>query len=59
VSENQTLAPNPRKKEKQMATKENAPKVEKAVVLDSAIIKDYRQMVKNSLESHWGFITTT
>ena len=42
-----------------MATKENAPKVEKAVVLDSAIIKDYRQMVKNSLESHWGFITTT
>ena len=42
-----------------MATKENAPKQEKAIILDSSIVKDYRQMVKNSLESHWGFITTT
>jgi hypothetical protein len=45
-----------------MATKEKAPKAEKApkeIILDSAIIKDYRQMVKNSLESHWQFISTT
>jgi len=45
-----------------MTTKENAPKAPKApkeIILDSAIIKDYRQMVKNSLESHWGFISTT
>jgi hypothetical protein len=45
-----------------MATKENAvkaPKAQKEIILDSAIIKDYRQMVKNSLESHWGFISTT
>ena len=42
-----------------MATKENAPKQEKAIILDSTIVKDYRQLVKNSLESHWGFITNT
>ena len=42
-----------------MATKENAPKQEKAIILDSSIVKDYRQLVKNSLESHWGFITNT
>jgi len=45
-----------------MTTKENAikaPKAPKEIILDSAIIKDYRQMVKNSLESHWGFISTT
>lgn len=42
-----------------MATKENAPKVTKEIILDSGIIKDYRQMVKNSLESHWQFIGTT
>lgn len=45
-----------------MNTTENAPKAvkkDKAVILDSVIIKDYRQMVKNSLESHWGFITST
>jgi hypothetical protein len=42
-----------------MTTKENAVKKEKAVILDSAIIKDYRQLVKNSLESHWGFISAT
>ena len=42
-----------------MATKENAPKQEKALILDSTIVKDYRQLVKNSLESHWGFITNT
>jgi hypothetical protein len=59
VSEIQTLAPNPRKEKKKMATKENAPKQEKAIILDSSIVKDYRQLVKNSLESHWGFITNT
>ena len=42
-----------------MATKENAPKAEKAIILDSSIVKDYRLLVKNSLESHWGFITNT
>ena len=43
-----------------MATKENAPKKEKApIVLDSQIVKNYRELVKNSLESHWGFITST
>ncbi len=42
-----------------MTTKENAPKAEKAIILDSSIVKDYRQLVKNSLESHWGFITNT
>jgi hypothetical protein len=43
-----------------MATKESAPKKEKApIVLDSQIVKNYRDLVKNSLESHWGFITTT
>jgi hypothetical protein len=42
-----------------MTTKENAPKKEKAIILDSAIIKDYRQLVKNSLDSHWGFISAT
>ena len=43
-----------------MNTKENAPKKEKApIVLDSQIVKNYRDLVKNSLESHWGFITST
>ena len=42
-----------------MNKKENAVKKEKAVILDSAIIKDYRQLVKNSLDSHWGFILAT
>ena len=45
-----------------MNTTENAPKAvkkDKAVILDSVIIKDYRQMVKNSLADHWGFITNT
>lgn len=45
-----------------MNTTENAPKAvkkDKAVILDSVIIKDYRQMVKNSLTDHWGFITNT
>ena len=45
-----------------MATKENAPKAtkEKApIVLDSQIVKNYRELVKNSLESHWGFISNT
>ena len=42
-----------------MATKENAPKVKAPIVLDSQIVKNYRELVKNSLESHWGFITTT
>ena len=42
-----------------MTTKENAVKKEKAIILDSAIIKDYRQLVKNSLDSHWGFISAT
>jgi hypothetical protein len=42
-----------------MATKEKAPKAEKAIILDSSIVKDYRQLVKNSLESHWGFISAT
>jgi len=42
-----------------MNTKEKAPKAEKAIILDSSIVKDYRQLVKNSLESHWGFISTT
>jgi hypothetical protein len=28
-------------------------------VLDSQIVKNYRELVKNSLESHWGFITST
>jgi len=42
-----------------MATKENAPKVKAPIVLDSQIVKNYRDLVKNSLESHWGFITTT
>jgi len=61
MSENQTLE-NPRKKAKKMATKEKAPKAtkEKApIVLDSQIVKNYRELVKNSLESHWGFITNT
>ena len=40
-----------------MATKENAPKA--PIVLDSQIVKNYRELVKNSLESHWGFITNT
>ena len=59
MSEIQTLAPNPRKEKKKMATKENAPKVKAPIVLDSQIVKNYRDLVKNSLESHWGFITTT
>jgi len=42
-----------------MATKENAPKVKAPIVLDSQIVKNYRELVKNSLESHWGFITST
>jgi len=43
-----------------MNTTENAPKKEKApIVLDSQIVKNYRDLVKNSLESHWGFITST
>lgn len=45
-----------------MTTKENAPKAtkEKApIVLDSQIVKNYRELVKNSLDSHWGFITDT
>ena len=42
-----------------MATKENAPKVKAPIVLDSQIVKNYRELVKNSLDSHWGFITTT
>ena len=43
-----------------MNTTENAPKKEKApIVLDSQIVKNYRELVKNSLESHWGFITST
>ena len=43
-----------------MATKENAPKKEKApIVLDSQIVKNYREMVKNSTASHWGFIEST
>jgi len=42
-----------------MATKENAPKVKAPVVLDSQIVKNYRELVKNSLESHWAFITNT
>lgn len=42
-----------------MTTKENAPKAEKEIILDSSIVKDYRLLVKNSLESHWGFITNT
>ncbi len=59
MSEIQTLI---REKEKhQMTTKENAVKApkEKTVVLDSQIVKNYRELVKNSLESHWGFISTT
>jgi len=42
-----------------MATKENAPKVKAPIVLDSQIVKNYRELVKNSLDSHWGFITST
>ena len=36
------------------ATKEKAP-----IVLDSQIVKNYRELVKNSLDSHWQFIITT
>jgi hypothetical protein len=42
-----------------MKTEAKAPKQDKAIILDSTIVKDYRQLVKNSLESHWGFITNT
>jgi len=43
-----------------MKTATTAPKKEKApIVLDSQIVKNYRELVKNSLESHWGFITST
>jgi len=43
-----------------MTTKENAVKKEKApIILDSQIVKNYRELVKNSLESHWGFISAT
>lgn len=40
-----------------METKEKAPK--KEIILDSQIIKNYREMVKNSTTSHWGFIDFT
>ena len=42
-----------------MKTETTAPKVKAPIVLDSQIVKNYRELVKNSLESHWGFITNT
>ena len=42
-----------------MATKEKATKEKAPVILDSQIVKNYRELVKNSLDSHWGFITST